>query len=377
MEGLLGGNDFFQGGLALMLMGAVIAAIRYAPGAIWHLVQRFWSVSITTRDQELVRWICGWIAQTEYGKNCQWLDATSSNEAGGLDAFLRPGFGHHAFRESGTRYWVEHVLEDHGVAGKISALTLRTLGRDLGPLRFVIKLAVKLAKAEQFGRNVVYINDRWGSWESIRLFPTRAIESLFLKDGLIENILSDAVEFFEGAEWYRVRGLPHRRGHLFWGPPGNGKSTIIQVLATELGMPIHLLSLSEPEMTDYSLARAIGNTPEKCLLVIEDFEKLDLDTTDMTVAGLLNAIDGPLASEGRLLIFTANDISPIEDYFLRPGRIDRKWPIWEPQEPAIKSCMTAFSVDGTIDTQAFLEEALTGKWSMAQVQQELIIQMER
>lgn len=372
-DGLLAGNDFFQGGLALMFMGAAIAAIRYAPQLIWHLIQRYWAVSVTTRDQELVRWISKWMAETEYGKNCQWLDAAASNGANGPDAFLRPGFGMHSFKEQGTRYWFLHALEDQGIAGKISVLTLKILGRDSAPLRRVIKLAVETAKAEQIGKNVIYTNDRWGNWERIRLFPNRHKGSLFLESGVAEEMLTDAREFLGGEEYYRVRGLPYRRGYLFSGSPGNGKSTIIQVLATELSLPIYLLSLSDPEMTDYSLARALGQTPERCLFVIEDFEKVNLDMTSMTVAGLLNALDGPLASDGRLLIITANEAGAIQEYYLRPGRIDRRWLIDTPSAEAVEMCYDSFSPDGTVDKAIFIQRAVASEWSMAKVQQELVV----
>lgn len=372
-DGLLAGNDFFQGGLALMFMGAVIAAIRYAPQLIWHLIQRYWAVSVTTRDQELVRWISKWMAETEYGRNCQWLDAATSKGADGPDAFLRPGFGLHSFKEQGQRYWLLHALEDQGIAGKISVLTLKVLGRDSAPLRQVIRLAVETAKTEQIGKNVIYINDRWGSWERIRLFPNRYKSSLFLDSGVTEDILTDAKDFLSSEEQYRVRGLPYRRGYLFSGPPGNGKSTIIQVIATELSLPIYLLSLSDPEMTDYSLARALGQMPEKCLLVIEDFEKVNLNKTCMTVVGLLNAVDGPLASEGRLLIVTANEADAIQEHFLRPGRIDRRWSIDMPSAEAVEICYDLFSPDGTIDKATFIQEAVTSEWSMARVQQEIVV----
>ena len=207
----------------------------------------------------------------------------------------------------------------------------------------------------------------------VRLLEKRDGESLFLSGGLFEEILNDSMTFFDGVEWYRDRGLPYRRGHLLFGPAGNGKSTIIQVLATELKLQIYFLTLSHPEMTDYDLAMALGRLPEKCLLVVEDFEKVRLEKTEMTMGGLLNAIDGPLASEGRLLVFTANKIENIDDYFLRPGRIDRQWFIGIPGVEAIEACFNRFGVDGSVDRTAFLQEAETMEWSMAQVQKELYL----
>ena len=44
----------------------------------------------------------------------------------------------------------------------------------------------------------------------------------------------------------------------------------------------------------------------------------------MTFSGLLNAIDGVAAGEGRILFATTNHIERLDPALIRPGRIDRK-----------------------------------------------------
>lgn len=372
MDELLGGNDFFQGGLALMIMGGGLAALRYAPGLIWQVIQRRWAISMTTRDQQLIKWIKVWMSNTEYGQNCKWLDGGIIHESDGMRAVLWPGLGYHTLVEEGKRFYIDHSLEDQGVRGKIELLTLRILGRDATALNRVIEKAVELANMASKGKTSVYINDKWGNWDHIRHFPQRLKNSLFLKRGMIDEILTDAERFFGGQTWYYDRGLPHRRGHLLWGPAGNGKSTIIQVLASELQIPVYLLTLSDPDLTDYGIARAFGQVPDKCLIVVEDFEKIDLKGRQFTISGLLNSIDGSLASEGRLLVVTANDIDTIDDKFLRPGRIDRTWFIDAPEKDAIFVCLSHFGVIG-LDKESFTKEAVENNWSMAKVQQQILV----
>lgn len=375
----LGDNEFVQGAMALALMGAligaVLGAIRYAPQLIWHLIQRKWAVSITTRDQNLIRWIGYWMARSDYGQVCQWLDASTVHVDSGLMAVIMPGHGMHSFKQDRVRYWLEHALEDQGVAGKKSVLTIKTIGKGREPLERLINRAVDMANEEHKNKNVTYVNDVKGWWSRVRLSPLRSNSSLFLRQGLYDEIFEDATKFLEGPNRYYDRGLPYRRGYLVYGPAGNGKSTIVQVLATELNLPIYMLSLTDPEMTDTALAMALGRTPDKCLLVIEDFEKIDLDKTDITVSGLLNAIDGPLASEGRLLIMTANEPDAISKYFLRPGRIDCKWLIDHPDQNTIEVCIARFSINGNSADigSEILAAAKLSQWSMARVQQELLI----
>ena len=378
LDQFIGDSEFVRGMLALAIMGAVIGAalgaIRYTPRIIWQLIQRRWAVSVTTRDQALIRWIGLWMAQSSYGKTCQWLDARTVHAEGGLVPIIVPGHGMHTFVEDGVRYWLEHALEDQGVAGKKSVLTIKTIGKGGQPLRNLIDLAVEMANEESRDKNVTYVNDQHGWWSRVRLSPLRTSSSLFLRDGMYSDILEDSRRFLDNVEWYQDRGLPYRRGYLLYGPAGNGKSTVVQVLATELNLPIYMLGLTEPELTDNGLARALGRTPARCLLVIEDFEKIDLSKTDVTMSGLLNAIDGPLASEGRLLIMTANEPEAISEYFLRPGRVDRRWKIDYPDANTIEMCMARFSVNGASigPVSEILDQAAVGEWSMARVQQELL-----
>ncbi len=374
---LIGDSELARSMVALAItgafIGAILGAIRFVPILIWRLIQRKWAVSVTTRDQQLIRWIGYWMAQSDYGQVCQWLDARTVYADGGMRAVIMPGHGMHSFKEDGVRYWLDHALEDQGVAGKLSLLTIKTLGKGREPLETLIGHAVDMANEEGRNKNVTFVNNKSGAWMRVRLSPRRSSSSLFLNDGLFEEMLEDANRFLDGADLYYKRGLPYRRGYLLYGPTGNGKSTIVQVLATELNLPIYMLSLTDPEMTDNFLALALGRTPDKCLLVIEDFEKIDLDQTDITLAGLLNAVDGPLASEGRLLIVTANEPDAINQYFLRPGRIDRKWLIDHPQYHTMRQCMERFGVNGNNGAE-FMQKARESSepWSMARVQQELL-----
>ena len=43
--------------------------------------------------------------------------------------------------------------------------------------------------------------------------------------------------FFQREEWFRQHNLPYRRGYLFWGAPGNGKSATLKVMAAHPHIP--------------------------------------------------------------------------------------------------------------------------------------------
>jgi len=44
-------------------------------------------------------------------------------------------------------------------------------------------------------------------------------------------VRTDFELFFEREDWFRQHNLPYRRGYLLWGPPGNGKTATLRVMA--------------------------------------------------------------------------------------------------------------------------------------------------
>jgi chaperone BCS1 len=224
------------------------------------------------------------------------------------------------------------------------------------------------ANQERIGRTPVFVNGR-GYWDLLRLVPKRAPQTVFLEPGLLDDVFRDAAWFFDSEDWYRARGVPYRRGYLLHGEPGNGKSSLVQALAAYCDIPVYLLSVTDDEFTDQHLVRVMGTIPPKSLVVLEDFDKVDLSKTGVTMSGLLNAIDGPMASEARILIITGNDVSTILPSLLRPGRIDRKWYIGTPGPQAIGECLARFGVDG--QGSAIAAEAQSRGWTMAELQSRL------
>jgi len=367
LSGLLG-NSFVQGGAALGVVGGALATLRNIPNQLYSWLRRQFMVRLTVRDEDLVWWLGLWLAEQPYAQKCRLLDVYSRNTDDGKVPIMRPGMGLHAFRYRKKRIWMAHALEDMGNLGKKNVMELWSYGRSIAPLRELMEDVAALANEDRGDKLRILINEKWGGWEEIQLVHKRYAKSLFLPEK--QELLADAKRFFANEQWYRDRGIPHRRGYLLHGPAGNGKSTIIQVLASELNLPLHMLQLTDELFTDSLIAEQFGRAESPCIIALEDFEKVDFEKTKVTIPGLLNAIDGSLASEGRILIVTANDVGPINQYFLRPGRIDRVWHIDFPEESTIRECVELF--DGELDHEAVIREAVDNQWSMARVHQELI-----
>lgn len=164
--------------------------------------------------------------------------------------------------------------------------------------------------------------------------------------GLIDDVLSDMHQFLKNKEKYELMGIPWRRGYLFYGPPGSGKTTLVQTIATELRLSLYYLSLAALRSRD-DLASLLDEVKPGSIVLIEDVDCIAAAAermnsgengdkgsasparrdSDITPSDLLNYIDGIIASQGRILIMTTNYPEKLDRALVRAGRVDRKWEI--------------------------------------------------
>lgn len=87
-----------------------------------------------------------------------------------------------------------------------------------------------------------------------------------------DALLADMKAFFADEAWYTERGIPYRRGYLFHGPPGCGKTSFVTAAAGELGCPIYILNLAEPSLSDLALLKLVTDAPPRSILLMEDVD---------------------------------------------------------------------------------------------------------
>jgi len=149
-------------------------------------------------------------------------------------------------------------------------------------------------------------------------------DDLFLPDS-IKNSLRGLVEsFLSSREFYIQNKIPWKRGILLYGKPGNGKTSIIKTIISVYNFkPVTIVSDATTSMVRDAFDYAERQSPS--LLYFEDLDSL-LENID--TSSFLNLMDGISATNGLLVIATANDITKLKKNITdRPSRFDRKFEI--------------------------------------------------
>jgi len=242
----------------------------------------------------------------------------------------------------GTRMTVQRDRKHLEDGTALESLTIRMMTRSRSKLHELLLEARKAHMDDAKHRVSVHVLDKYSNWRPVQSRPKRPLSSVILPDEVKYKVLEDAREFIASEEWYAERGIPFRRGYLLHGAPGSGKTSLINTIAGELGLDIYVVTLSKKDMDDATLNEVISDMPSKAIALIEDIDaafthdvqRTTSDSTKasssdgsgsgpgVTLSGLLGAIDGVAAQEGRLLFATTNHVERLDPALSRPGRMD-------------------------------------------------------
>ncbi len=180
---------------------------------------------------------------------------------------------------------------------------------------------------------------RGGCWQQSRdLYQaTRraSFDDLVLPSGLKERIRLDFEEFLGSRSAYERFGLPWRRGVLFLGPPGNGKTHCVRALVKELAIPsLYVQSIRHRYETDEANLKRVFERARQlrpCVLVFED---IDAMINEENRSSFLNQLDGFDKNVGLVVVATTNHPERLDPAIVdRPSRFDRKYPFALPGKP--------------------------------------------
>ncbi|KAJ4410267.1 hypothetical protein N0V85_003994 [Neurospora sp. IMI 360204] len=205
----------------------------------------------------------------------------------------------YTFTFAGTYFWLNRTRSNIAHQSEWRELSMRreenlvitAVGFSARPIKNFIQFTKEWNHNRQAATTVVRRPARpemrsWGGrhvWAEVADRPIRPMDTVVLDEKQKLMVLQDMNEYLhrETAQWYGERGIPLRRGYLFHGPPGTGKTSLSFALAGVFGLDIFVISLLDQNLTEDDLAMLFTNLPRRCVVLLED-----IDT-----AGLVNRRD--------------------------------------------------------------------------------------
>ena len=377
-------NQFLSGGLVLMLTGSLAYYLKSIPNYIWKLFLRYFTVVLDVQSNDRgYDWLLHWLSKQEYGKNSRRVSLKHIRSSQGLmQAISIPAKGEHWFFYKRKPLWISRGKDSEAPitasADIMEALapkeliSIRAVGRSRTVLDSIIAEARNEFEAIDKDLTLVH-RYRWGGWQ-INRKSNRPISSIMLPPDAT-NLIDDLNRFIHAKDWYRDMGIPYKRGYLFHGPPGTGKSSTVEAIAGHLNLPLYLLNLST--VSNESLEQAISgiNNSGPCILLIEDIDTVVPSRENnaqqkVSMGTLLNVLDGVQAADSVILVMTSNRPEVLDNALTRCGRIDKWIEFGMATEEQIKLAITSFIPNTTLEQCQEI-----AKWprpiSMADVQERL------
>jgi AAA+ superfamily predicted ATPase len=177
-------------------------------------------------------------------------------------------------------------------------------------------------------------------------------DNLILPASLKEELQNDFAQFFDSREIYERYGIPWKRGAIFIGPPGNGKTHTLKALINQLGKPcLYVRSFKSEYGTEQENMAEVFKRARMapCIVVLEDLDSM-IDSKNRSF--FLNELDGFQSNNGVVVLATTNHPGKLDSSILdRPSRFDRKYHFHLPHDAERRAYIMQWNSELQTDLQ--------------------------
>ncbi len=175
---------------------------------------------------------------------------------------------------------------------------------------------------------------RWNSTKIKKIFSFDEEENteiqIYIQEGYSVNYLGNIpkdkdikinplVSQIENDILRMEKGEINKTSSLLYGPPGNGKTTVIRDLAKKYGYRIYFVNFNN-QLKNSEILAGLSYIPERSFVVFEDFDSVfnkrictSFEKPTFSFDVILNSLDGIYNNYNKMVFFiTANDISKID-----------------------------------------------------------------
>lgn len=167
-----------------------------------------------------------------------------SNQESKAPPRFTPALGAHNFWHKGTYYRITRgkstILEQSSKPAFSDRydLTISCYGRCPQPIKDLLQITKDYYLLNNGAKTVIrrpsprHESRRYERhiWMQVARRPSRPMDTVVLDAERKTAVLDDVNEYLDPAtaQWYANRGIPYRRGYLFHGPPGTGKTSLVR-----------------------------------------------------------------------------------------------------------------------------------------------------
>ncbi|KAJ2992679.1 hypothetical protein HDV02_002905 [Globomyces sp. JEL0801] len=125
---------------------------------------------------------------------------------------------------------------------------------------------------DNFDERFRYEYDSENGWDvSNTLHVSRGLSAVSLDKPQEKILKKDLETFMKDREFYVRMGMPYRRGYLFSGKPGTGKTSLIHAISAAYKRNLYYINLKEIK-NDANLQSAFSNIAKNSIAVLEDVD---------------------------------------------------------------------------------------------------------
>ena len=368
-------NPVVAGAVGLWGLGVLTWLVRYVPSSIYYFLKRQLTTTLTFNNSSIGTNLDTFANFMRWFEDNRWSRYSRSLSLNGAWSYrdeaegtvVGMGNGSHFFLYKSRPFWLSRRQMTEGAMHQVTyEITITALGRNRQLLLDLIEEFRYKPKADSIG--IFVWHER--AWIRMADIGRRPLKTVVL-DPVIKQGLLNEIDRFQGSQsWYEERGLAYKKTFVLCGVGGTGKTSLVKALAGHYGMNICRLSLQS--MSDSMLEHAFAAAPKNAMILIEDFDSanatksrfrrrwddpvqptpvvqtsvsalssdvptsaptpvegvalrgaLDLTGGMLSLSGILNALDGVVSLDGRLVFMTTNVLDQIDPALLRKGRVDR------------------------------------------------------
>lgn len=202
----------------------------------------------------------------------------------------------------------------------------------------------------------------------------------------IPELIEEIQDFYKNKKWYQENDITHKRVYLLEGPPGNGKTSLIKLIATNLEYSLVNFEIDKSQTSGFS--GFFASHTKKAIFFCEDIDRIEVTNAveedkdspkDLTrplvlnsLNKILNMLDGIATPDGLVIFLTCNHIEKLDPALKRPGRIDKIITLDNATQDQAKRLFLKFFPGKDELATKFSENIEPLKYCMARLQQYLM-----